>query len=40
MRLDRDAAEAAIRREIADKMGLGVEGAAAAMLELANEHMA
>ena len=39
MRLDRDAAEAAIRREIADKMGLGVEGAAAAMLELANEHM-
>ena len=39
MRLDRDAAEAAIRGEIADKMGLGVEGAAAAMLELANEHM-
>ncbi len=39
MRLDREAARAAIAREIADKTGQTVEGAAAAILELANEHM-
>jgi N-methylhydantoinase A len=39
MRLDRDAAEAAIKREIADKLGQSVEFAAAAIIELVNEHM-
>jgi N-methylhydantoinase A len=39
MRLDKDAADAAIRREIADKLGHSVEFAAAAIIELVNEHM-
>ena len=39
MKLDRAAAEAAIRREVADPLGQGVETAAAAIVALANEHM-
>ncbi|WP_245576847.1 hydantoinase/oxoprolinase family protein [Kaistia adipata] len=39
MQLDRAAAEAAIRREVADPLGQTVEIAAAAILELATEHM-
>lgn len=39
MRLDRVAAEEAVRREVADKLGQSVEEAAAAIIELATEHM-
>ncbi len=39
MRLDRDAAREAIRREVAEPLGLSIEEAAAAILELATEHM-
>jgi N-methylhydantoinase A len=39
MKLDRRAAEATIRREIADRLGQSVETAAAAIIELATEHM-
>ena len=39
MRLDRAAAEAAIRRDVAAPLGHGVEAAAAAIVELATEHM-
>ncbi|MBN9020684.1 MAG: hydantoinase/oxoprolinase family protein, partial [Rhizobiales bacterium] len=39
MRLDRDAAREAIRREVADPLGIGIEDAAAAIVELATEHM-
>lgn len=39
MRLDKAAAEEAIRREVADRLGQSVEVAAAAILELATEHM-
>jgi N-methylhydantoinase A len=39
MRLDRDAAAEAIRRDVAVPLGQTVEAAAAAILELATEHM-
>lgn len=39
MRLDRDAALEAIRRDVADPLGQSVEEAAAAIVELATEHM-
>jgi N-methylhydantoinase A len=39
MKLDRGAAEAAIKREIADRLGQSIEVAAAAIFELATEHM-
>jgi N-methylhydantoinase A len=39
MRLDKVAAEEAIRREVAERLGQSVEVAAAAILELATEHM-
>jgi N-methylhydantoinase A len=39
MRLDLAAAREAIRREVAEPLGLSVEEAAAAILELATEHM-
>jgi N-methylhydantoinase A len=39
MKLDRAAAEAAIRRDVADHLEQSVETAAAAILELADEHM-
>ena len=39
MALDRSAAEAAIRRDIADPLGKSVEAAAAAVIELASENM-
>ena len=39
MRLDLGAAREAIRREVADPLGIGIEEAAAAILELATEHM-
>src|SRR5690606_37020350 len=39
MRIDRAAAEAAIRRDVADPLGLDVDAAAAAILDLACERM-